>query len=118
MGIVKGRLKVVNEEQVISDKFKKKEFVIETDGQYPKPVLFQLTNDKTNLVDNFSIGQEIEVSYNINGREWINPQGEAKYFNSLEAWRIEGVANSVSNMQPTIPTPSAPSTEVDDLLPF
>lgn len=116
MGIVKGRLKLINQEQVISDKFKKLEFVIETDGQYPKPVLFQLTNDKTGLINSFKVGQEIEVSYNINGREWINPQGEAKYFNSLEAWRVEGSINPVSNMQPPLPTsPQSAPLPADDL---
>jgi hypothetical protein len=89
MGTLKGKLKIVGKEQVISDKFKKLEFVIETDGQYPKPVIFQLSNDKTGIINSFQIGQDIEVAYNINGREWVSPQGEVKYFNTLEAWRIE-----------------------------
>ncbi len=56
---------------------------------YPQDILFQLTQDKCGLVDGFQPNDQIEVSFNIRGREWTSPQGEVKYFNTLEAWRIE-----------------------------
>lgn len=86
---LKGTLKVINETQVISDRFSKREFVVETQDMYPQFVLFQATQDKCSLLDNLNLGEMVEVSFNLRGREWNSPQGETKYFNSLEAWRIE-----------------------------
>ncbi|MCX6183425.1 MAG: DUF3127 domain-containing protein [Bacteroidetes bacterium] len=87
---VKGRIKIKMNEQVISEKFKKREFVItDESSQYPQHVLFQLIQDKTSLIDQYKEGDEITVHFNLRGREWTSPTGEVKYFNSLEAWRIE-----------------------------
>jgi hypothetical protein len=87
---VKGRIKVKMAEQTISEKFKKREFVItDESSQYPQHVLFQLIQDKTSLIDQYKEGDEITVHFNLRGREWASPSGEVKYFNSLEAWRIE-----------------------------
>jgi hypothetical protein len=108
-----GVIKVINPTVVVSDKFSKREFVItDSSSMYPQDISFQATQDKCGILDGMNVGQNVEVSFNLRGREWINPQGEAKYFNSLEAWRIEGAAN----MQPSIPTLSAPSNEVEDSL--
>jgi hypothetical protein len=84
-----GTLKVANETQVISEKFSKREFVIETQDQYPQLVIFQATQDKCNLLDGIGVGSKLEVSFNLRGREWTSPGGEVKYFNTLEAWRID-----------------------------
>jgi hypothetical protein len=93
---VTGILKVKMKTQQVSDKFKKREFVLtlEANTDYPQHVSFQLTQDKTSLLDLFELGQELTVSYNLRGREWINPQGETKYFNTIEAWKIENGAVS------------------------
>jgi hypothetical protein len=88
---IKGKIKVINATNVVSDKFSKREFVLtENSSQYPQDLLIQLTQDKCSLIDGFNVGQEIEVQINLRGREWINPQGEAKYFNTIEAWKING----------------------------
>ena len=79
----------------VSDKFQKREFVIKTDEKFPQLVSMQLTNDKTDLLDNLKFGELIECSYNIRGREWISPTGEVKWFNSIECWSIQ-FANSVA----------------------
>ena len=87
---VKGKIKVKMNEQVINEKFKKREFVITDDSsQYPQQIMFQLTQDKTSLIDQYNVGDEITVHFNLRGREWTSPTGEVKYFNTLEAWRIE-----------------------------
>jgi hypothetical protein len=86
---LEGTLKVANPTQVISEKFSKREFVIETTDQYPQQVMFQLTQDKCNLLDAFKVGNQLEVSFNLRGREWTSPAGEVKYFNTLEAWRLD-----------------------------
>jgi hypothetical protein len=92
---INGTLKVANATQVISEKFSKREFVIETTDQYPQLVMFQLTQDKCNLLDGIGVGSKLEVSWNLRGREWTSPAGEVKYFNTLEAWKIEKVGEAV-----------------------
>ena len=86
-----GTLKLKNQEQQVSEKFKKREFVVtDNSSQYPQHVSFQLTQDKCSLLDPCKVGDEVKVYFNLRGREWTNPQGEVKFFNSLEAWKIEG----------------------------
>ena len=120
-----GILKVKKDTQQVSDKFSKREFVITTDmsTQYPQYISMQLTQDKCTLLDSYSVGDEIKVSFNLRGREWSGPEG-VRYFNSLEAWRIERVSASASAPQ-TVPqsAPMAtadvmPSQEIADDLPF
>src|SRR6185503_19031041 len=92
---VKGRLKVKGSEQAVSERFRKREFVItDESSQYPQHISFQLTQDKCSLLDKVNVGDELTVSFNLRGREWKSPQGEIKYFNSLEAWKIDVGAQS------------------------
>jgi len=99
---ITGILKVKSQAQQVSDKFKKREFVItDNSSQYPQHISFQLTQDKCNLIDQYSIGAEIKVHFNLRGREWTSPQGEVKYFNTLEAWRLEGATNGTSGSTST-----------------
>ena len=87
-----GFLHVKNQTQQVSDKFAKREFVLKTEAssQYPQFVTMQLTQDKCDVLDKYQVGQELKVSFNLRGREWNGPDG-IKYFNTLEAWRIESV---------------------------
>src|SRR5690349_15117496 len=84
-----GRLHIKGQTQQISDKFSKREFVIATTDQYPQFISFQLANDKTSLLDSANVGDEITVHFNLRGREWKSPDGVIKYFNTLDAWKIE-----------------------------
>ena len=85
-----GTVKLINETQQVTEKFSKREFVVsETSSMYPQDILFQATQDKCSILDNIKENDQIEVSFNLRGREWTSPTGEVKYFNSLEAWRIE-----------------------------
>lgn len=88
---ITGTIKVIEATMQVSDKFKKKEFVIELDGQYPQPILVQLVNDKCSLLDNIYAGTKVTASINLRGREWQSPQGETKYFNTIEVWKITKV---------------------------
>jgi hypothetical protein len=92
-----GQLKEVFDTQKVSDKFQKREFVLTTEGStpYPQHISFQLTQDKCTAIDAFKPGEEIKVQFNLRGREWSGPQG-VKYFNTLEAWRIEKVGAASS----------------------
>ncbi len=86
---LKGNIKLIREIQQISDKFKKREFVVtENSGQYPQHIIFQATQDRVDLLDGFNIGDSVEVKFNLRGREWTNPEGEVKYFNSMDCWAL------------------------------
>jgi len=96
---INGTLKVANQTQVISEKFSKREFVIETKDQYPQLVMFQLTQDKCDYLDVYQLGNQVEVSFNLRGREWTSPAGEVRYFNTLEAWRLERIDGNGESIQ-------------------
>ena len=75
----------------MSASFKKRELVVTTDEQYPQHIMIEFTQDKCDLLNSYRPGEEVKVSINLRGREWVNPQGESKYFNSIQGWRIERV---------------------------
>lgn len=116
---ITGTIKVKNNEVQVSEKFKKREFVItDNSSQYPQHIQFQLTQDRCGLIENYKVGDEIKVFFNLRGREWKNPQGEVKYFNSLEAWRIESVSsnnNQVSSAPSDAKAIPALDAQSDDL---
>jgi single-strand DNA-binding protein len=86
---VTGRLHEIFDEQQVSEKFRKREFVLEVqDGQYPEHIKFQLVQDKTSLIDPYKMGDEVKITFNLRGRGF-NKNGQMIYFTNLEAWRIE-----------------------------
>ena len=97
IGTIKAKFDTVK----VSDRFQKREFVLTTEGNtpYPQHVSFQVTQDKCSLLDQFREGEEVKIQFNLRGREWNGPQG-IKYFNTLEAWRIE-------KLQPSQQAPAA-----------
>ena len=113
---VQGKIKVIGETQSIgSNGFRKRELVVTTDEQYPQHVLVEFVQDKTDLLNNFQVGQQIKVGINLRGREWINPQGEAKYFNAIQGWRIENLqqAQAPANAAPVAPAQAfEPATDL------
>lgn len=105
---VTGTLKVKMDIKPVSEKFKTRDFVLtEHSSQYPQQISFQLAQDKCALIDNFNAGDEIKVTFNLRGREWSNPQGEVKYFNTLDAWKVEKVGATSSTSTTTSSTPAA-----------
>jgi len=123
---VSGKVKVVGAEQQVSPTFKKRELVVTTDEQYPQSIMIEFVQEKSDLLNNVSIGDAVKVSINLGGREWVNPQGETKYFNSIKGWRIEKLQAEAPASQPMPPMPAAeafaPATdfkeEEHDDLPF
>ena len=113
---VQGKIKLIGETQSIgSNGFRKRELVVTTDEQYPQHVLVEFVQDKTDLLNNFQVGQQIKVGINLRGREWINPQGEAKYFNAIQGWRIENLqqAQAPANAAPVAPSQAfEPATDL------
>jgi hypothetical protein len=85
------------ETQNVSDKFKKREFVIEyrdnPNMSFAEMLKFQLTQDRCSLIDAYTIGQDIKVSFNLKGRRW-EKDGNVNYFTNLEAWKVENASGS------------------------
>lgn len=114
---ITGILKVKNETQQISDRFRKREFVLtDNSSQYSQHIQFQLTNDKCELLDQYAVGSELKVHFGLRGREWISPTNETKYFNTLDVWRIEG--NAVSGSDATQQSAGIGTQDNLDDLPF
>jgi hypothetical protein len=92
MGIeANGKLHTIFETKQVSERFTKREFVIELadNPKYPQVVLFQLTGDRCAQLDELSVGDQVRIEFSLRGREWRSPSGELKYFNSLDVWKIE-----------------------------
>jgi hypothetical protein len=86
---VEGKVKVIGETATFGEKgFRKRELVVRTVEQYPQDIMIEFVQDKCDLLDNFQVGGGVKVDINLRGREWINPAGVAKYFNTLQAWKI------------------------------
>ena len=123
---VQGRIKMVGETQTFgSNGFRKREIVVTTEEQYPQHIMVEFVQDKTDLLNSYKEGQQVKISINLRGREWVNPQGETKYFNSIQGWRIEAVQAETGgeNMPPVPPAdafePAGDLKEDDhDDLPF
>ena len=90
---VLGKIKAINEEQQVSASFRKRELVVATDEQYPQFISINFTQDKCDLLNNYNVGDDVKVSINLKGKEWVNPAGETKYFNDIQGWRIEKNSN-------------------------
>ena len=112
-----GILKVKNPEVKVSEKFKKREFVLTDNAQsYPQTILFQLTQDRCSLIESANVGDEVTVHFLLKGREWKNPQGEIKFFNSLDVFRVEvSGKSSASSQEPSFNNESLVPTPDDDL---
>jgi len=113
---VQGRIKVIGETQTFgSNGFRKREVVVTTEEQYPQHIMIEFVQDKTDLLNNYQVGQQVKVNINLRGREWVNPQGETKYFNSIQGWRIETLqAGAPSEDMPPVP-PTEAFEPVSDL---
>ena len=106
---IEGKVKMVGETQTFGNNgFRKREIVLTTEEQYPQHIMVEFVQDKTDLLNNFNVGQGVKISINLRGREWTNPQGEVKYFNSIQGWRIEALQ---SEKQPEAGMPPVPPAE-------
>lgn len=99
---VEGKLHKVFPVENKSGSFQAREFVIEVEsGQYPQFVKFQLVQDRCNLIDDYTEGEVIKVSFDLRGREW-----QGKYFTNLNAWRLDKPSKAEKS--------SAPKTSGED----
>ena len=124
---VSGKIKWLDETKTYGNNgFRKREVVVTTEEQYPQHILVEFVQDKCDLLNNFQLGQNVKIGINLRGREWVNPQGETKYFNAIQGWRIEamGAPSAAGSEMPPMPPASAfepapdNDKEVEDDLPF
>ena len=116
--VIEGKLHKKFDTQHVSEKFAKRDFVVEIQDNplYPQFVIFQCTQDRCKLLDPFGEGEKLEVTFNLRGREWTDKNtAEVKSFNTLEAWRIQGVAGGSTSTQDLADRgPKLPGEDDDD----
>lgn len=132
---VTAKLHEIGETQVVSERFKKREFVVITERLggptvYTEFIKFQIVQDYVNLLDEYNVGDMVEVSFDLKGRKWDDPKsGETKYFTNLQAWKLsratpqeqqQAAPVQVDNTPPNFPTAPpgaepAGQQEMDDL---
>ncbi len=117
-----GKIKLIKPTETVGNNgFQKRDVVIVTDEQYPQFLSIQFVQDKCSLLDAYQVGQDVKISINLRGREWINPEGQAIYFNTIQGWRIENLmpqqtqAPTTPPAQAFAPAPETTETEADDL---
>ncbi len=86
---ITGTVYKIGQTNQVSDKFSKREIVINTTGEmYPQTILIQFSNDKCALLDNVKIGDNVSINYNLRGRKWSGNDGIEKVFNTIDGWAI------------------------------
>lgn len=113
---ISGKIKFIDETKAYGNNgFRKREVVITTAEQYPQPLLIEFIKDKCDVLNDYKVGDDVKIGINLKGREWVSPQKETKYFNSIEGWRISKEGSGGQSSQPQ----SQPEEEaVEDDLPF
>lgn len=114
---ITGKIKLINEtKEYGSNGFRKRELVVTTEEQYPQDLLVEFIQDKCDILNSYNVGDSVKVDINLRGREWQSPQGEIKYFNSIQGWRIEKLSLDSNPNIPPIPPAEAfePADDVND----
>lgn len=113
---ISGRIKIIGEVQTFGKNgFRKRDLVIDTLEKYSATILIEFVQDKTDLLNGYQVGTEVEVSISLRGREWTNHQGQKKYFNSIQGWRVQTITN---NNPPVSSESSLLDNLTNDDLPF
>jgi len=100
MAEINGKIEVIGSIEQVSASFKKRDLVIVTEEQYPQYILIQFTQDRCAFLDYYRLGDYIKVHINIGGRKWTNPEGEIKFFNQINGWKIERLDIPNQNQAP------------------
>jgi len=122
---IAGKIKWIDETKTYgTNGFRKREVVVTTEEQYPQHILVEFIQDKCELLNAYQVGQSVKIGINLRGREWVNPQGETKYFNTVQGWRIEEAGAAAPSEMPPMPPASVfkaaegEANEVEYDLPF
>jgi len=118
---ITGKIEQIFKEQQVSEKFKKREFVLEKEEKgFTELLKFQLVQDKTDLIEPYRVGEQVTVHFNLKGAKWKD-----SYFVNLNAWKItkgassgSGSSSSHSSIPPQNNYDDMPPPPGDDELPF
>ncbi len=119
---IQGKLHEIFETQQITEKFRKREFVVEIDDNgYTQYVKFQLNQDKCNIIDNYAVNEQIKVNFNLSGRPYTRKTGERDYITNIVAWKIDKIGSGISpeeRMEESKNFELSQSGQDEDVLPF
>lgn len=98
---IEGIVIVKSDTVVVSEKFKKREFVIEKEENngtqtWVDTIKFQSVQAKCDDLDNINVGDSVKVSFNLKGNKW-EKDGKVSYFNNIDAWKVEKLAGNVTS---------------------
>lgn len=110
-----GKIKLV-QEVIEKGTFKSRNVIVTTDEQYPQHILVQFVQDKCDILNGYKVGESVKIGINLRGREWVNPQGESVYFNTIQGWNISKA--TVQSPEPNSPNQSDASNDEDSSLPY
>src|SRR6202012_5974779 len=104
---IKGKVHEVSPTTQVTESLKKRELIVEyvENPQYPEYLKFEAIQDRCSLLDNVKVGDDVEVFFNLKGRQWTDKTGKNSYFNSLQLWKI----NSLAGANAAASTQSAPA---------
>src|ERR1700749_1407044 len=118
---IKGKVHEVSPTTQVTDSLKKRELIVEyiENPQYPEYLKFETVQDKTAILDNVKVGDDVEVFFNLRGRPWTDKTGKKSYFNSMQLWKINILSGAGTGAAPEYAAPADISSAPDDNdLPF
>lgn len=121
---IRGKILEIFQTNQIKETFKKREFVVEyaENPNYPQILKFEMINDNCTMLDSYRKGDDVEIEFDLRGREWTNPQGNKVYFVSLNAFRLRKIDDKNNSTPDEDPIPGTddipPPSPDEDELPF
>ena len=115
---LQGTIRKLGEIETFESGFQKRELVLLTDEQYPQPISIEFLSEKISLLDQVKEGDKVKIGINIRGREWTNPEGQVKYFNSITGWRLDKIGAGAKQEAKPKPKSDNGFDEEDENLPF
>lgn len=112
---ITGKVTKIFDTQTFQSGFKKREMVVTTEEQYPQPIAIEFLQEKTDLLNTLNVGDQVKVSINLRGREWTNPEGVVKYFNSIVGWRFEKINAENGDNTGAMSSPETFNSQIDDI---
>ena len=103
-------IKSIGTTQEVSEKFKKRELIVtySENPTYPETLKFEATQDKVSILDGLNIGDQVEVHFNLRGREWTNKEGVISVFNTLGVWKVVKMGSGQFTVQDLAPELAPP----------
>jgi len=86
---IKGKIVEIYKTIERKNSFKTRDLVIKQEGEYPEYITIQFIQDKCEVLSSYKKNDDVVIGINIKGRMWEDPEGETKYFNTIQGWRIK-----------------------------